>query len=76
MCDSYKKLPENVIKFDAIIKSKNDKVECQCGDKAKYRINERYKLVTCEICGKNVDTFTALLVIVKRLKNFYHNSSN
>lgn len=73
MSNSNKKLPKNVIKFDSIIKTKNDKMECQCGDKAKYRINERYKLVTCEIFGKNVDPFTALLVIVKRLKNFYHN---
>ncbi|CAC6893531.1 Uncharacterised protein [Staphylococcus aureus] len=73
MSDSNKKLPKNVIKFDSIIKTKIDKMECRCGDEAKYRINERYKLVTCEICGKNVDAFTALLVIVKRLKNFYHN---
>lgn len=74
MSDSNKKLPENVIKFDSIIKVKNDKVECQCGDKAKYRISERYKLVPCEICGKYVVPFTALLVIVKRLKSFYHNN--
>lgn len=49
MSDSNKKLPKNVIKFDSVIKTKNDKMECQCGDKAKYRINERYKLVTCYV---------------------------
>lgn len=42
MNDSNKKLPKNVIKFDSIIKAKNDKMACQCGDEAKYRINERY----------------------------------
>ncbi len=49
MINSNKKLPKNVIKFDTVIKTKNDKMECQCGDKAKYRINERYKLVTCYV---------------------------
>lgn len=65
------KLPDNIIKFDAIkrVSGKGRNI-CKCGMKAKYIIDVKYYTVHCEICGARVEQFQALLTITNNMSTF------